>query len=267
MRLLPALIADQTLGVRAGRSIRVCVNGWVPDAPIEPNPPTDCAPAAEKLFGDRLPIAVSYAELLMTDGVVRGLIGPREAPRIWERHLLNCAAVAELIPSGAGVIDVGSGAGLPGIVLAIARPDVSMTLVEPLARRATFLSEAIEALRLDQTTVVRARAEEAVAHALVEPVEIVTARAVAPLDRLTAWCLPLAAVGGRLLAMKGESAEQEARESEAAIRSLGGGAPTIRRCGVGVVEPPVRVVEIVRERAVLPANGRPDRTQKRRRSR
>jgi 16S rRNA (guanine527-N7)-methyltransferase len=224
----------------------------VADVAIDPNPPAGCEAAAARLFGDRLPIAISYAELLMTDGVVRGLIGPREAPRIWDRHLLNCAAVGELIPVGVRTIDVGSGAGLPGIVLAIARPGLKVTLVEPLARRAIFLTEAVEALGLEGTTVLRARAEECVTRELIDPVDVVTARAVAPLDRLAAWCLPLANKGGRLLALKGESAGEEAARNEAAILGLGGGAPTIRHCGVGVVEPPVTVVEITRERAVLP---------------
>jgi 16S rRNA (guanine527-N7)-methyltransferase len=188
----------------------------------------------------------------MTDGVVRGLIGPREAPRIWERHLLNCAAVAELVPVGQRVVDVGSGAGLPGVVLAITRPDLSVTLVEPLARRAAFLAEAVAALGLARTTVVRARAEECAEQGLIEPAEVVAARAVAALDRLAAWCLPLTVNGGRVLALKGESAEQEVATHEAAIRSLGGAAPVIRRCGVGVVEPPVTVVEITRERPVSP---------------
>src|ERR1700730_1281676 len=130
--------------------------------PSDPRPPAEYQESAQRIFGDRLPLAIRYAELLMTDGVVRGLIGPREAPRIWERHLLNCAAVAELIPQDARVADVGSGAGLPGIVLAVARPDLSVILVEPLARRTAFLLEAAAALGLDRTTVVRARASACV---------------------------------------------------------------------------------------------------------
>jgi 16S rRNA (guanine527-N7)-methyltransferase len=118
--------------------------------------PPDLTDVAGALFGDRLPVATAYAELLADDGVLRGLIGPREAPRIWERHLLNCAAVAELIPPGCSVLDVGSGAGLPGLVLAIARPDLSIVLIEPLARRTAFLTEAVEALGLTRSvTVVR----------------------------------------------------------------------------------------------------------------
>jgi|HigsolmetaAR206D_1030411.scaffolds.fasta_scaffold00447_5 Predicted S-adenosylmethionine-dependent methyltransferase involved in bacterial cell division len=254
--------------------------------------PDDLAGAADRLFGDRLPLAATYAELLAGPGVVRGLIGPRETPRIWDRHLLNCAALAELIPTGSSVVDVGSGAGLPGIVLAIARPDLSVTLVEPLARRAAFLVEVVGLLGLDGTVrVLRARAEEIEAHRrraarggarvrgrstrpgpvrrpatedgphgheladvddlaeLSIPAEIVTARAVAPLDRLAAWCLPLAVPGGRLLAVKGATAADEAATHAAAVRRLGGSAPEVRLCGVGVVEPPTTVIEVVRERA------------------
>ena len=207
--------------------------------------------AAERVFGDRLELAGRYAELLATDGVIRGLIGPREAPRIWERHLINCAVMSEMIPIGASVIDVGSGAGLPGIVLAVARPDLTITLVEPLARRTAFLTEAVTTLGLDTAvTVVRGRAED-LAGGPPAPADVVTARAVAPLDRLAGWCLPLAALGGRLLALKGASAEEEVAEHRQAISRLGGGEPVIRLCGAGLIDPPTTVVEIVRERDVV----------------
>jgi 16S rRNA (guanine527-N7)-methyltransferase len=212
--------------------------------------PPGLGDTAAALFGDRLPVATAYAELLADDGVLRGLIGPREAPRIWQRHLLNCAAVAELIPAGCSVLDVGSGAGLPGLVLAIARPDLSIVLIEPLARRTAFLTEALEALDLTRSvTVVRARAEEYAAVST-RPADIVTARAVAPLDRLAAWCLPLAAIGGRVLAMKGSSAADEVTEHRDTVHELGGGSPVVRRCGVGMIDPPTTVVEIVHERTV-----------------
>jgi 16S rRNA (guanine527-N7)-methyltransferase len=210
--------------------------------------------AAAALFGERLGLAHQYAELLVTDGVVRGLIGPREAPRIWDRHLLNCAAVAELIQPGARVVDVGSGAGLPGLALAIARPDLSVILLEPLARRTSFLTEVVQALGLDASvTVVRSRAEDAVDQLPGGPADVVAARAVAPLDRLAGWCLPLARVGGRLLAIKGASAGAEAAEHAAAVRRLGGGLPAVRVCGADVLAPATTVVEVVRERAL----GRP----------
>ncbi|GAA3751840.1 hypothetical protein GCM10022225_40230 [Plantactinospora mayteni] len=249
--------------------------------------PAELAEPARTLFADRLPLAASYAELLAGPGVLRGLIGPRETPRIWDRHLLNCAAVVELLPVGASVVDVGSGAGLPGIVLAIARPDLAVTLVEPLARRAVFLAEVVTALDLaDAVTVVRARAEELAASRresaggrrrrpgrsgrsaaplpvepggpvelanlpaeLRVPADVVTARAVAPLDRLAGWCLPLARPGGRLLALKGASAAEEVAEHAEAVRRLGGSPPVVRHAGLGVVDPPTTVVEVVRERA------------------
>jgi 16S rRNA (guanine527-N7)-methyltransferase len=233
--------------------------------------PAELRPAAEALFGDRLDLAAEYAGLLATDGVIRGLIGPREAPRLWDRHLLNCAAVVELIPHGASVVDVGSGAGLPGIVLAVARPDLAVTLIEPLARRVSFLDEAVTALGLDESvTVVRARAEESRERPLAD---VVTARAVAPLDRLGGWCLPLAAIGGRLLALKGASAADEVAEHREALTRLGGGEPVVRRCGAGLIDPPVTVVEIVRERVVAagrskaPRAGRSGSTSDSRRAR
>ncbi|MCM4081817.1 16S rRNA (guanine(527)-N(7))-methyltransferase RsmG [Actinoplanes sp. TRM88002] len=200
---------------------------------------------AAEVFGDRLGLAAEYARLLVTDGVVRGLIGPREAPRIWERHLVNCAVLSEIIPIGASVVDVGSGAGLPGIVLAVARPDLQMTLVEPLARRTAFLSEAVTALGLDATvTVVRGRAEDVV-DGPPAGADVVTARAVAPLDRLAGWCLPLAKVGGRLLALKGATAAEEAAEHRDAVAALGGGEPVVRLCGEGLIDPPTTVIEVV----------------------
>ncbi|KAB1161833.1 16S rRNA (guanine(527)-N(7))-methyltransferase RsmG [Micromonospora sp. AMSO12t] len=219
--------------------------------------PPELAAAARTLFGDRLDLAAAYAELLATDGVVRGLIGPREAPRIWDRHLLNCAAVAERIPEGATVLDVGSGAGLPGLVLAIARPDLTVTLIEPLSRRTSFLIEAVQHLGLAKMVrVFRGRADEAATGSTgIGPLsgDVVTARAVAPLDRLSTWCLPLAVRGGRLIALKGASAAEEIAEHAQTVARLGGGEPEVHRCGEGVIDPPTTVVEIVRERMIGPA--------------
>ncbi len=203
---------------------------------------------ARTVFGERFPLAAKFAELLATEGVIRGLIGPREAPRIWDRHILNCAVLEELIPLSASVIDVGSGAGLPGIVLAVVRPDLQVTLVEPLARRTAFLEEAVQQLDLSGVTVVRGRAEELTGK--LPPADITTARAVAPLDRLAGWCLPLTAVGGRLLAMKGSSAREEVDEHRAALQKLGGGQMRVLTCGAGLIEPEATVVEVIRERSV-----------------
>jgi 16S rRNA (guanine527-N7)-methyltransferase len=156
---------------------------------------------------------------------------------------------------------------LPGIVLAVARPDLRVVLVEPLARRTAFLAEAVTTLGLTGTvTVVRARAEEYAGGAFpgspsteVAPADIVTARAVAPLDRLAGWCLPLAALGGRLLALKGATAAEEVAAHRQAIVGLGGAAPVVRRCGVDIIDPPTTVVEVVREREVAPPRSRPSR--------
>ncbi|WDV32203.1 16S rRNA (guanine(527)-N(7))-methyltransferase RsmG [Streptomyces sp. AD16] len=160
------------------------------------------APAvAREVFGERFPDAVRYAELLADAGVRRGLIGPREVPRLWERHLLNCAVLSEAIDEGVSVCDVGSGAGLPGIPLALVRPDLNITLLEPLLRRTTFLTEVVELLGLDHVTVVRGRAEEVLGK--LPPVHVVTARAVAPLERLAGWGVPLLRPYGEMLALKG----------------------------------------------------------------
>ena len=159
-----------------------------------------------------------YHDLLAGPGVERGLIGPRETDRLWERHLLNCAGLSDLVEDGEVVVDLGSGAGLPGLVLAIQRPDVQVVLVEPLLRRATFLSEAVAELGLRNTLVRRARAEDLHGSLVVD---VVTARAVAPLDRLAGWALPLLRPGGRLLALKGARAEEELEQAGPALRRLG----------------------------------------------
>jgi 16S rRNA (guanine527-N7)-methyltransferase len=200
---------------------------------------------ARRVFGvERLSVAQRYAELLATDGVVRGLIGPREAPRLWDRHLLNCAVVGEVIGRGATVVDVGSGAGLPGLALAIARPDLRVTLLEPLLRRTRFLEEAVETLGLaDQVEVLRGRAEELHGQ---RTWEVVTARAVAPLEKLARWCLPLAAAHGELVAMKGASAAVEVEEAWPGLRQLGCERPTVAELGAGVLEEPTWVVRVVR---------------------
>ena len=172
---------------------------------------TDAAvpPEAGAVFGPAVGAAAEYARLLATEGTVRGLIGPREVPRLWDRHLLNSAAIAPLVPSGARVVDVGSGAGLPGIPLALARPDLTVTLLEPLARRVAFLAECVDRLGLERVTVVRGRAEESPVRRELGGADVVTARAVAPLDKLAGWCLPLLRPGGLLLAMKGSTAAEE----------------------------------------------------------
>lgn len=191
-----------------------------------------------------------YAVLLASAGVDRGLIGPREVPRLWDRHLLNCAVAVPLVPADADVIDVGSGAGLPGIVWAIARPDLRVTCLEPLQRRATFLEEVVTALDLgDRVQVVRARAEDIVRGR--GPVtslraRVVTARAVAPLERLAGWTVPLVQPGGELLALKGRSAAEEVHASATVLERLGIASVEVVECGIGVVDPPTTVVRAVK---------------------
>lgn len=218
-------------------------------SPAGPSPSS----ADHQLFGDRLELAQRYAEILASTGVERGLIGPREAPRIWERHILNCAVVSELVPQDASLLDVGSGAGLPGLVLAIARPDLTVTLLEPLERRSVFLSEVVESLGLSSVTVLRGRAEDVVRDT---SAQIVTARAVAPLDRLARWCLPLVESGGTLLAIKGSSAPAEIEEHAGTIGRLGGGLPRIVECGRDIVDPPTTVV-------LIPVKNNPGRGRRR----
>ncbi|THA25474.1 16S rRNA (guanine(527)-N(7))-methyltransferase RsmG [Streptomyces sp. RKND-216] len=196
--------------------------------------------AARKYFGDRFGDAVRYGELLADVGVRRGLIGPREVPRLWERHLLNCAVLSEVVPGGVTVCDVGSGAGLPGIPLALVRPDLRITLLEPLLRRTTFLQEAVELLGLDHVTVVRGRAEEVLG--TLKPVHVVTARAVAPLDRLAGWGVPLLRPYGEMLALKGDTAAEELKGARAALQKLGVVETSVVQVGEGVVDPLSTVV-------------------------
>jgi 16S rRNA (guanine527-N7)-methyltransferase len=214
--------------------------------------PAPTGPTPDAVFGVRRSLAERYAEHLVTSGVERGLIGPREAPRVWDRHVLNCAVVAEIVPTGARLVDVGSGAGLPGIPLALARPDLEVVLVEPLARRVEWLREVIADLDL-AVEVERGRAEESAVRRRWEGADVVTARAVAPLARLAGWCLPLARQGGMMLALKGASAAAEVERDAAAVRRAGGGAARIVRCGTGIVDPPSTVVVVERVRG----SGRP----------
>jgi 16S rRNA (guanine527-N7)-methyltransferase len=196
--------------------------------------------AAAAVFGDRLELAVRYAELLAGPGVERGLVGPRETPRLWERHLLNCVGVQELLAPDSTVLDLGAGAGLPGLVLAIRRPDVQVVLVE--------------ALGLDNVSVRRARAEEL---ARKVEVDVVTARAVAPLDRLVRWSMPLLTVGGRLLALKGDQAEAELATTRPALKNLGGASAEV--VSVGTAEQLTSARVVVVERGALRGDKRPSR--------
>ena len=182
----------------------------------------DFSGAARAAFGAQLDLAARYAALLTGAGIERGLLGPREADRIWQRHLLNSAVLTDLLPMTGRVVDVGSGAGLPGLPIAIRAPELQVDLVEPLQRRAEFLTEVVADLGLAaRVRVVRGRAEDGAVRREVGSANWVVARAVAPLDRLVRWCLPLLAPGGRLLALKGSSAEAEVEEHRAALRGRG----------------------------------------------
>jgi 16S rRNA (guanine527-N7)-methyltransferase len=175
------------------------------------------AAVIDALFGDASPVIKQYVDILAEGGVARGLIGPRETDRLWERHVLNSVAITGLVSGDADVIDVGSGAGLPGIPLAVLRPDLRVTLLEPLLRRVTFLTETVAALDLaDRVRVVRGRAEE---HS--EQYDVVVARAVAPLDRLVEWCAPLRRSSGVILALKGRSAGEEIADARSALARAG----------------------------------------------
>lgn len=214
---------------------------------------------AERLFGDRLDLAERFTGMLAEQGPERGLIGPREVDRLWERHVLNCALLADAIDEVGAIgrpvgtlADVGSGAGLPGIVIAIARPGLRVTLIETMQRRTTWLDEVNAELGLG-IEVVRARAEEL--HGA-RDFDLVTARAVAALDKLAKWTLPLVTAGGTLLAMKGGSAAEEIDKAAPVLRRLGGTDARIERYGDGEVEVPTTVVHVLRTPQATRKGGR-----------
>ncbi|MGI8870875.1 MAG: 16S rRNA (guanine(527)-N(7))-methyltransferase RsmG [Mycobacteriales bacterium] len=190
------------------------------------------ARAAQQIFGDRLDVADRYAALLTGDGIEHGLLGPREAGRLWQRHLLNCAALVSLLPETGTVIDIGSGAGLPAIPLAIVTPGLCVVAVESLRRRVVFLRRCAEELELTNLQIVHGRAEEPGIRRSLAGSDVVTARAVAPLDRLAGWALPLLKRGGRLIAVKGERAAEEMAEHAAAVGVLGYRDLQLRSCRI-----------------------------------
>lgn len=198
--------------------------------------------AAEAIFGDRLDLASRYVEHLATSGTERGLIGPREVPRLWSRHVLNCAVIEHEIAPGKHVADVGSGAGLPGLCLAIARPDLELTLIEPLERRVIWLQEVVDDLGLDNVTVMRTRAELAVGQV---DADVVTARAVSALTNLAGLTIPLLQGKGEVVAIKGRSAGEEIEKAAKTIRKLGGVDTSVVVVGEDLLEEPTTVVRIV----------------------
>ena len=197
---------------------------------------------AHRFFGERLPLAQTFAAVLADTGVSHGLIGPREVPILWERHILNCAVIEDSFPQDARVIDVGSGAGLPGIALAVSRPDLDLHLVEPMQRRTQWLESAVDRIGLDNVTVHRGRAEEF--HGTLSA-PFVTARAVARLDKLARWCFPLLEDKGLLVAMKGRSAEEELEATNTALRKLGMVSATVAAHGADVLAEPTLTVDCV----------------------
>ncbi|WP_051265754.1 16S rRNA (guanine(527)-N(7))-methyltransferase RsmG [Nakamurella lactea] len=209
---------------------------------------TEDVPSADVLaavFAHRSDLAVRYVRSLAAEGVLRGLIGPRESGRLWTRHVLNSAVVAELIAPGASVVDIGSGAGLPGIPLAIARPDCTVILVEPLLRRTVYLAEIVAELGLTNCRVLRGRAEDVIGRlgaGATEGADVVTSRAVAPLAKLARWSVPLLRVGGQFLPLKGASAADEVARDTAELAALGLGPAEVLDVGDGVVDPPTHVV-------------------------
>jgi 16S rRNA (guanine527-N7)-methyltransferase len=195
--------------------------------------------AAFALFGAGMPQAERYAALLYESGVERGLIGAAEVPRLWERHLMNCAAVTELVPQRCSLVDLGSGAGLPGIVIAMLRPAAAVTLLEPMARRVSFLEECVATLDLRNVSVLRARAEEVAGQV---GADVVTARAVAPLHRLAGLAAGLVRQGGLVLAIKGATAADEVAAALPELRRLDAREVAVVAVGSGRVDPAATVV-------------------------
>ncbi len=210
--------------------------------PLPPPPPE----AASHFAPDVLSHLEDYGRQLATAGVIRGLIGPREVPRLWDRHLLNCAALADAIEPGETVADIGTGAGLPGLVLALVRPDLKIILIEPLERRCSFLQEMIRRFKLAPRVEVR----RGKAH-LVKPAnaDVVTSRAVAALDTLAGWSFPHLKIGGRLLALKGDRADEELTAAKAELAKWGADIEaTVVTCGAAWLPQPIKVVSAPRRK-------------------
>lgn len=197
--------------------------------------------AAEVIYGEQTQLAERFVEHLVTTGIEWGLLGPREVPIMWERHVLNCAVVQELLPRGGVVADVGSGAGLPGLALAIARPDVQFVLIEPLERRVDWLNMVIEDLGLENVDVIRARSEQVFDTV---DVDIVTARAVSAMKSLVPMTVPLLHGQGELLAIKGKSATSEIEKAEKVLRKFKTTKAEVLTIGDELLEVPTTVARL-----------------------
>ena len=208
----------------------------LPEAAAQQSPQPELAAKIEAVFHSNADKAQQYHQWLAEQATLRGLIGPRETPKLWERHIFNSAVLAGVMPEHASVADIGSGAGLPGIPLALARPDLKVYLIEPLLRRTTFLEEVVEALQLDNVTVVRGRAEDATVKQTVGMVDITTSRAVAPLGKLARWSLPLTKSGGSMIALKGSSAEEEIQRDQKDIAKAKGTNARVLLLGENILE-------------------------------
>jgi 16S rRNA (guanine527-N7)-methyltransferase len=215
--------------------------------PIPDDPAADVSreTVARELFGAGYPAARAYAEILVSDGIARGLVGPREAGRIWERHLLNSVVLADLVAPGVRVVDLGSGAGLPGLPIALARPDLEIVLLEPLLRRTRFLDEVVDRLDLgERVSVHRGRAEEG--RRRLTPADVVVSRAVAPMERLVPWSLGLLRPGGQMLAVKGDRAEEELAAVLDRLPSWGATDGSVQSIDSDLLAAPVRVVTVTK---------------------
>lgn len=216
--------------------------------------PPAAPPVAAGVFGSHLPRAEEYARLLADTGVSHGLVGPREVPRLWDRHILNCAVIQDAFPPGSVVIDVGSGAGLPGLAVAIARPDLGLHLIEPMLRRTTWLTRTVSDLGLTNCVVHRGRAED-FQDRLTAP--FVTARAVARIDKLARWTFPLLSDGGMLVAMKGRNALDELEAQRSTLTRMGMVEARLTEHGVGLLEDPTRTLDLRVRRTASTAGSRP----------
>lgn len=205
------------------------------------SPPPVTPQNAHDLLGARTEKMAEYVRHLCDTGVSHGLMGPREVPRMWERHVLNCAVVHPGIPEDAAVADIGAGAGLPGLVLAIARPDLQLTLIEPLLRRTVWLERVSDELGLSNVRILRGRAEEFWGK---ESFDVVTSRAVARLGELARWSLPLVNRGGEMFVLKGSRAADELKNDAPVLQRLRVSSAEIEEWGVGVVDPATVTVRL-----------------------